>query len=225
MKKRPIDIICSILAFILTPLFFISFSALIPCCFRPFYYMWIDPLKIPQTSGYSRSVIIEAFDDVMDFLWNGAEFKTGQLAWTEEEKAHFEDCKPLFHMQLILALITGILLVTYIILIKKKVLKTARFKGISSISWGGALAISLLLIVGIFAAIDFTALFTVFHKVFFPGKGNWQFDYETEQIINILPESFFLVCAIFIISLVIILSTVALVIGIVKRERKEKIKQ
>ena len=87
-KYRIIDWVTTIAVIVITPIFFIAISALIPCIFRSFYFNLIDPLGIPEYSGFTRPQIIEAFNDVMDFIWRGAEFKTGELAWTEAEKAH-----------------------------------------------------------------------------------------------------------------------------------------
>lgn len=225
MKSRPIDIVCSILAFLATPLFFISFAVSIPAVFRPFYYACITPLHIEEYSGYDRETIVEAYDDVMNFIWEGAEFKTGSLDWTEEEKAHFEDCIPLFHLQVILACVLGAYLLAYLILIKTKVLRPARLKGISSVSYGGMLTLLAMAVVGIFAAIDFEKLFEVFHMVFFPGKDNWVFNESTEEVINILPAEFFAVCAGFIVGLVVIFSIIAIVVGVVHKVREDKKKQ
>lgn len=225
MKKDIISRIISILVIVVSPVFFIAVAAFFTCSFRPFYYMLIGPLKIEETSGYSREVIVEAFDDVMNFIWRGAEFKTGQLAWTEEEKAHFEDCVPLFKLQLILTVVLGILLLTYAFLIKFKVIKHKKVLGISPIAYGGAAAILILAAVGLFAAIDFDKLFEVFHHIAFPGKENWMFDYQTEQIINILPESFFLACLILIVSIVVLLSIGSIVFGLVTRTKKNKNKE
>ena len=222
MKKDIISRIYSILVIVVTPIFFIALAAFFTCIFRPFYYMLIGPLKIEETSGYSREVIVEAFDDVMNFMWNGAEFKTGQLAWTEEEKAHFEDCIPLFRLQLILTIVLGIILLTYVILIKLKIIEHKKVLGISPVAYGGAIAILILAFVGIFAAIDFDKLFEVFHHIAFPGKENWMFDYNTEQVINILPESFFLACVILIISIVVLCSIGAILFVILTRTKKEK---
>lgn len=47
------------------------------------------------------------------------------------------------------------------------------------------------LAVGGLAALDFDRAFVVFHALFFPGKDNWLFDPETDQIITILPQVFF----------------------------------
>ena len=222
MKSRPLDKILAIVALLLTPLFFISLSALIPCTVRVFYYASIDPLDIPESSGYSREVIIGAYDDVMDFIWRGAEFKTGELAWTESEKEHFEDSMFLFHLQAVFASVAGALLVAYFLLIKFGVLRPWRPKGLSPIAWGGMLTLALLIALGIFALVDFDQLFVVFHQVFFPGKSNWTFNPYTEEVINILPETFFAVCAGFIAGLAILLSICSIVVGFVCKRQRDK---
>ena len=53
---------------------------------------------------------------------------------------------------------------------------------------------------------------------------NWIFDYDTEQVIKILPESFFAVCAVFIISMVVILSTIVIVYGFMHKEKKHELR-
>lgn len=222
MKNKVLSTILSSLVVAITPIFFIALAAFFTCSFRPFYYMLIGPLKIVETSGYTREVIVEAFDDVMNFMWRGAEFKTGQLAWTEEEKAHFEDCIPLFRLQLILTIICGVLLLAYFVLTKLKIIEKKKIFGVSPFAYGGGIAILILAFVGIFAAIDFDKLFTIFHQIAFPGKDNWVFNYETEQVINILPETFFLACVILILSIVVTLSLVAIILGIIFKDKKKK---
>lgn len=224
MKKfRAIDIILSVLAFLATPLFFISFAVSIPAVFRPFYYACITPLHIEETSGYDRETIVEAYDDVMAFIWEGAEFKTGSLEWTEEEKEHFEDCIPLFRLQVILASLLGAYLLVYLILVKKGIVKKAWLFGISPVAYGGMLTILLMIIVGIFALANFDLLFEVFHSVFFPGKENWIFNESTEEVINILPEEFFAVCAGFVVAVSAILSVVSIAVGVVRKVKADKL--
>lgn len=223
MKPRVVDKLFSVITFIAAPVFFISISALIPCFFRNFYIWQIDLLEIPKISGFDKDTIIEAFNDVMNFIWKGAEFKTGSLAWTEAEKMHFADCIPLFWLQLYLVIGTLTYFGVYNLLIKTHVLRRVRFKGLSSVSYGGFLTLGLLIALGIFGAIDFNALFTLFHKIAFPGKENWVFNPRTEQIINILPETFFLSCAVFIIGFAVILSIISIVYGFVSRSKDPKI--
>lgn len=225
MKIRFIDVFSNVLVALFTPIFFISTAAFIPCAFRPFYYWSIDPLGIPEYSGYSKAVIKEAFDDVLNYLWLNTPFKTGQLAFTLEEESHFADCKPLFYLQLILMIVGIVLFITYFVLLKTKVIKEYKILGFSPIGFGSLVGLSLLVIVGVWAAIDFDSLFVVFHHIAFPGKSNWTFDWNTEQIIRILPESFFMECAIFIVSLVIVVSLVFIIIDIVKIVKTKKLKK
>lgn len=222
MKIRPIDRIFSILSGVLTPFFLVACAAIVPCAFRPFYYACIRPLQIPETSGYSVETIREAFDDVMDFLWCGAEFKTGSLAWTESEKAHFADCIPAFHLQAILLIAGGIFLIVYLILLRRGVLRRARLFGVPSVSYGAAGLLLFLAAVGGYAALDFGGLFNLFHKIVFPGKENWHFNPNTEQVINILPQEFFLVCAVYIISVAVLLAILAVVLGFVARKKARR---
>ena len=220
--KNIIGTIYSWVMFLFTPFFFISCGTIIPCTFRPFYYWSVGPLGIESSSGYSYNTIKTAFDDVMNFIWRGAPFKTGSLAFTAEEEAHFADCIPLFRLQLILFIVGAVLFLTYYILTWTKVLPSKRYKNLSPVTYGAMLTLTLMAVIGIWAAISFDGLFQVFHQVFFPGKSNWTFDPNTEEIIKILPESFFLECAIFIISVVVILCAVSITLGFVFRHKREK---
>lgn len=67
--------------------------------------------------------------------------------------------------------------------------------------WAGAGLGGAFLLVGGLAALDFDRAFVVFHALFFPGKDNWLFDPQVDQIINILPQEFFRSCAILILAL------------------------
>ena len=51
---------------------------------------------------------------------------------------------------------------------------------------------------------DFDRAFVVFHALFFPGKTNWLFDPNEDQIINILPQEFFRSCAILIFGILLV---------------------
>ena len=58
--------------------------------------------------------------------------------------------------------------------------------------------------VGGLAALDFDRAFVIFHRVFFPGKENWIFDWQTDPIILFLPQDFFRNCAILILLLLLV---------------------
>ncbi len=58
--------------------------------------------------------------------------------------------------------------------------------------------LTVVMIIGILAAIDFTKYFTIFHEIFF-SQGNWMFDPRESRMINMLPEDFFSDCALKIV--------------------------
>jgi len=56
----------------------ITFSIGLPIYFRPFYYMQIEKLEIPEYTGRTVSEIKDAYNEVLDFLvLPNREFGTG----------------------------------------------------------------------------------------------------------------------------------------------------
>ncbi|MCR5078903.1 MAG: TIGR01906 family membrane protein [Bacilli bacterium] len=199
MSKRR-ETIGKILSWVSIPtliLFVIASAFIVQITLRPYYFWHVSMLGIEQSSGYSFSEIALAFNDVMDFIWFGAPFKTGNMPFSESGKAHFEDCVPLFHLDLYVFLITGAMLLIYLVLVKTKVLPKPRLFGFHPFFFAAIVLLLFLSVILIIGMVDFYTLFELFHKVLFPGKTNWIFDYRTDPVINILPESFFLCCGIF----------------------------
>ncbi|MBP5445052.1 MAG: TIGR01906 family membrane protein [Acholeplasmatales bacterium] len=218
MKKKVFNHITTIIFIIMCIILSISFAILIPIIFRPFYYVAIKLLNIEKQSGYTYSEIKEAFDGVMDFIWKGEPFYTGVLAHSEEGAAHFKDCIPLFWLDLWCFIISFIYVLTHFLLVKFKVLEFVKYKGFHPLFYAGVTTILFVIIIGIFGLIDFYKLFEAFHKLFFPGKDNWEFDEDADEIIKILPENFFALCAAWIGSHILIFDITAIVYGIKTRK-------
>lgn len=162
----------------------------VPILWRGFYYSQIEPLSLPAQTGYSPEVIRGAFDEVMDYLVQDAPFGTGALKWSEEGMAHFADCKVLFRLDfLAFAVTAGLLAVIALLCLAKKV-RLHRFLNRGPCFWAFTVMLVILGALGLWAWLDFDSLFTTFHQIFFPGKTNWVFDSTADQIILILPESF-----------------------------------
>ena len=83
------------LAALLLALLILSFSIAVPILFRPFYYIQIDMLDLPERTGWSEETIREAYDEVLDFCVFGKPFGTGQLAWSQSGYSHFADVREL----------------------------------------------------------------------------------------------------------------------------------
>ena len=213
MKKRANPLLSLIFALAALVLI-ITFSIALPIYVRPFYYAHVDVLDMPERLGCDREVIIEAYDEVLDFLTiPGREFGTGELKYSEEGKGHFEDCKVLFDLNRNALLISlGVVLVLSL-LNKIGVIRIARPFGRKISFTVGALTILLFASIAVVVAKDFDTAFTVFHKIFFPGKDNWLFNPYTDQIILVMPQEFFMNCAILICSSILLISVVLVVRG------------
>ncbi len=218
------DKIFSIILVITSTLFILSASIYLPLNNRNYYYSQIDKLNVVEDlndwlgEGYTKEDAIEAYDDVLDFIWKGKEFKTGKLAFSEEGKSHFEDCVGLFWFDFILFIVTSVILIISLLLVIFKVFKVVDFKGFSPLFYGGIFSLGIVTFLGIFAALDFDLLFNLFHKIAFPGKENWLFDPYLDQVILILPEDYFLSCAILIGVGLLSFSTLSIVYSIIKRK-------
>lgn len=203
--------------------FIITFSIALPIYCRFFYYLQIKPLGLPEATGYDIETIKAAYNQVLDFLTlPNREFGTGVFKYTESGKAHFVDCKALFNLNLIVLIISTLLSATLLILNKCKVIKFSRPFNMS-VSFVSALAIFLFFaILAIIVAIDFDTAFTTFHHIFFPGKDNWLFNPRYDQILLILPEKFFMSCAILIGSSIILISLGIIAFQLIKRRKNNK---
>ncbi len=204
--------ITDLLIGIIFTLLFISIAVVITVNFRPLYYMDIDALNIEADSGIQKDVILENYNALIDYsspFYKG-ELQFPSLAASESGLSHFEEVKNIFTSFYILGAVTLILGV--IIIIYK-----SRRKEISYLLVSAITAIVLPLLLGLFMGINFDKTFILFHKLFF-NNNDWLFDPATDPVITILPDTFFMHCAILIILIVILFSIAFLTIYIVKRK-------
>jgi integral membrane protein (TIGR01906 family) len=131
------------------------------------------------------------------------------MAFSEKGAAHFADCKFLFDLNGTVLLLSSACLLALFFLRKK--LGPYKLGKRSAAFYAGIGAVVLPLVAGGLAATDFDRAFVVFHQIFFPGKDNWIFDYRTDEIIRVLPQDFFMHCAILIAAGVLILSASVLI--------------
>lgn len=192
----------SVLLAVTLAVFFLSASITVPILFRPYYEAQIDALGLVSQTGWDVATIREAYHDVMDFLVWGAPFDTGTLQWSASGQAHFADCQRLFRFNFVLLGSSAILLLLFGWMHRKRHIRFPRLLDRSPAFWAAAGMCILLLAAAAWAAIDFDSLFRIFHQALFPGETNWLFDPQTDEIILILPEAFWMRTG----ALVIILS-------------------
>lgn len=206
---------------IVTALFILTASIALPILCRPFYYMHIGPLGLEEYTGLSRDLIVQAYDEMMDFCTGLTdEFSTGVLAWSQSGRDHFVDVRGLFLLDLWAAGITGTALLAWALIRRRVRLRPYRFRKRGPGFWGCMGLAGAFLTIGGLAALDFDRAFVLFHALFFPGKDNWLFDWKVDQIILILPQEFFRNCAIFILALIVI-ACAALILRDLRREKEE----
>ena len=176
----------------------------VPLLCRPFYYAQIGPLGLTDT-GLPEEEIRAAFDDVMDYCLDlRPDFAAGVLTFSRSGADHFADVRGLFLLDLRVLAVSLALLAAAMLLCWGKRLRPARPLGRGPGFWGAAGLGAVFLAVGGLAALDFQRAFVVFHSVLFPGKTNWIFDWRTDPIILLLPETFFRNCALLVLGLILL---------------------
>ena len=196
-------------------------SIALPIVCRPFYYAHIGALHLDERTGLSRAEIRTAYDEMLDYCLGAPEFSTGVLKWSESGKSHFTDVRGLFLLDLRLFFAAAAAILFLIVLARLCRRSFSPLLGRGPCFWAGAGLGGLFLIVGGLAALDFDRAFVVFHTLFFPGKDNWLFDPDTDEIINILPQQFFMDCAILIL-LALALGCAALILADLCRGRRPR---
>ena len=210
--KRKTSRTLTVLLSVLIALVLLTGAIAAPILCRPFYYAHIGPLELEARTGLTETEIRTAYDEMLDYCLGAEEFSTGVLRWSESGKSHFTDVRGLFLLDLWVLGISALLLAVLLAVGHALGRRPARLLRRGPCFWAGSCLGGLFLVLGGLAATDFDQAFVVFHSLFFPGKDNWIFNPETDQIITILPQSFFMDCAILILAL-LVTGCVALIAG------------
>ena len=202
--------------------FVISLSISLPILCRFMHTLCIKPLGIVESlnsytgENYTYEDVVQAYNEVLNYCVFYAPFGAGKLLYPEEDVLHFEDCRVLFTIDLVVLLVTLVLIIVFKIVEKKK--RVIMLKPVTYIITG-ALTIILPLVLVLICSQDFNAAFIKFHELFFPGKDNYWFNPDVNYIVLILPEDFFMICAIVIASGVFSGAIVLVILGFVKRRK------
>lgn len=225
--KRALNIALTVVFIIALVLFMLTFSIGLPIYCRFFYYIQIKTLNLPEAAaaygidaGYNE--IKTAYDQILDFCTlPNRPFASGIFEMSECGKSHFADCKILFDLNLAGIIVSGAITLTLVLLNRFKVIEFVRVKGHRAYLISAVIAVALPVVIGALAAIDFENAFEIFHGIFFPGKTNWTFDPLYDQIIIVMPEQFFMNCAI-IIGVGLVTFAAALIAADLILKHKEK---
>ena len=197
-------------------LFFIFFATLgtvLVINFGALYRFDVKHLNIEAISGYSYDVIMENYNALIaycsPFFFGKLEFPT--LPASASGLSHFAEVKIIFNGCYILMGLSFILLCIFII--RKRKHHDFHYLKTASIT-----SILIPILIGLGMSINFDKVFVIFHKIFFRND-DWLFDPATDPVITILPEDYFMHCAIVIVA-VVILGSLALYLAYLIHKKK-----
>lgn len=181
-------------------IFFITSSIKFTLVFKPLYLFDVNILNIEKNSNMNLNDINKNYDYIIKFLTHKKykEFSLPTLPVSKNGSVHFQEVKNIFITIDYLFYISLILSILFMSI--NLYLGTDTF---NYLKWSSICLILLSTIFIIPFIVTFNKSFNFVHKILF-NNNYWIFDPNTDPIIKILPEPFFLHCIIFLISLLII---------------------
>ena len=210
------DFVLQILLALLLFSLFLSSSVFITLAFRPLYYLDIAALDIPGQSGYTAEEIRHNYDALIDYnlpLYDG-ELSFPDLAMSEHGKQHFAEVKDIFDVFKAVAIVSLPLCAVGIFYFH-------RHKNKFYLPLTAGLTVGLPLLGGALIALNWDQVFVTFHKLFF-SNDYWIFDPRTDPVITILPDEFFLHCAVMILCMVVCGGAVCLAVYLIERKKQKQ---
>ena len=191
----------------------ISTTVLIVLNCTSIYGFIIDKYRLTSVTGLSKDALMLNYKEIVSYLqcFSSEYLTLSDFKMSENGMIHFVDVKIIFQWLYVIVILFIIALAIFLVIKhhdKDKAVLSMFNKGVNLtfIVFG-------LLIVSIM--VNFSATFTMFHKIFFRND-YWVFDYRTDPVILALPEELFLILSVMIITL---LFAICILIKIIYRKR------
>lgn len=190
--------VSNILLSLIMTLTIISLAIVLTLACKPLYYLDIHALHIPETTGCTISEIKANYNAVIDYClsFGNAPLEFPTFPMSEGGRIHFEEVKNIFNIFKYMA-IGGTLAST------AGILWMRRKHCYGYLKLTAILTVALPAIIGAAVALNWDWAFVTFHEIAF-NNDYWLFDPATDPVINILPDEYFLHCAVMILVLVIL---------------------
>lgn len=190
MKKK--DVLVSV-GFVLT---IMSFAILFTILFKPLFAWQLTGIDTPRFLGLTHEQVLHNYDELLHYLLNPFvdTLKMSNIPTSASGAFHFYEVKNLFLLNNIIfvgGVVASVWGVRYVAQQKRWYVFAQIGKFFSVLPTG----IVLVLLAG------FNYWFVLFHKIAF-GNNDWLFNPVTDPIIYVLPETFFLSCAVLILMIV-----------------------
>ncbi|WP_099205703.1 TIGR01906 family membrane protein [Scatolibacter rhodanostii] len=207
MKNQKLFTVSNILTAFCLTLFVLTGAVIFTLNFRLLYVLDVKFLDIAGQSGISETDIFRNYHALIDynsiFMRGDLQFPT--LAMSESGRIHFEEVKNIFvGVQILFGISLVGTIISFVLKLRKK---NTSFLTLSSIFCIGVPSL-----LGILIASNWDAFFVGFHKLFFRND-YWIFSAETDPVITILPDAFFMHCALMILALVFLGSLLFFLVG------------
>ena len=184
-------------------LFILTAAVSLVIYFRPLYYIVIKLMKIPEKTGYSFEVCRRNYNILIDYnlLFGPKKLEFMDFPMSVKGTIHFAEVKDIFVAIQITAISTMVLTVAGYLYSKK-------IRDYKWLKWTIILAVIVVVTVGGMLAFDWDGTFTLMHELLFDND-YWLFDPNTDPIIYVLPDTFFLACA----AMILVFMTLGLVLS------------
>ena len=178
----------------------------------PLYSAYIHLLNLAPSVGLTVEQLEEAYRAVIQYLYHPLtkDISIPYFSSSQQGVHHFRDVKLLIQINTILSLISMVMIPRLL-----KFLKKSRKNMV--IEHGFTLAYLTPLMLLFFIFIGFDRLFILFHELLFTND-YWLFDPHLDPIINVLPQSFFMLLFVSVILIYEVL--IWLISGLYQRMKK-----
>ncbi len=182
---------------------------------KSYYINAYDKYRIQEVTGRSSEDLSLITDDIILHLKGRGGDELLAPHFNEKEVHHMRDVQDLFDMARIIKYIG---LIVFVLIYNKFIYKKEyKFLG-KTLLYGPLFTYSLLILLGLLASRDFNKYFTYFHHIFFTND-LWLLNPNTDLMIQMLPEAFFMGMALRImLSFLIFLSIIQIVGYLYKRK-------
>lgn len=183
--------------------------------FRPLYVRDVRAYDLSQATGMSEADILRQYDALIDYnsIGGAEQLEFPDLPSSPTGLIHFAEVKVIFlAFQWWAVLGTALSVLLAALLRRQRSRRWLKYAGLVSLLFPAG--------VGLGVALMWDRVFVWFHELFFRND-YWLFSAETDPIILLLPDGYFMHCAVLIIALFLLGGAVCLGLYVLSR-RKEK---
>jgi integral membrane protein (TIGR01906 family) len=191
-------------AALLALVFIYSFAVVFTLNFRPLYYLYLEAVSWPESVNIPMPEIADNYEALIRYnsLFHAGPLEFPTLDLSLRGRIHYEEVKRIFVILQVACMASAACLIpTAIAMLRRG--RTAFLK------IGGIAGIVLAAAIVLYLGTGWERFFVRFHETFF-NNDLWMFDPVADPSILILPNGYFMACAITIFVLVIGLSAASI---------------